>query len=132
MRLWLYAAIGWTLLILTLCWTPQSVVEKAGGEHSFTVPHADKIAHAGMFFGFGFLWMQASPSPRRFGPVILGGLALAVITELGQMSNLVNRDGGFDDGLADLVGLTLGALAFQRFAASRRAASDRLARTEGA
>ncbi|WP_165250825.1 VanZ family protein [Paludisphaera soli] len=132
MRPWLYAAIGWTLLILGLCWMPKSVVTQAGGERSVRVPHADKIAHTGLFLGLAFLWLKASPAPRRFAPVVLGGLALAVITELGQMSSFVNRDGGLDDGLFDMIGVGLGGALFYWVAGGRRDEADYLALTEGA
>ena len=132
MRIWILAAIGWTLLILVLCWTPRSIVAIAGGEHSYRIPHADKIAHAGMFAGFAFLWLGASRGRSRTTLVVLAGLALAVITELGQTSSFVNRDAGWDDGLFDMIGVALGGTFYYWAVARRRLGGSRLAQAEGA
>ncbi|MDG3002822.1 VanZ family protein [Paludisphaera mucosa] len=112
MRLWFYAALSWTLLIMVLCWMPRAVVQKAGGETGFRLPNLDKLVHMALFMGFAFLWLMASRNPRRLLLVAAAGLALTVITELGQLSPLVNRDAGLADGTFDMLGVVLGGLAF--------------------
>ncbi len=102
-------AWGWTLLILLACWLPNRhmPVDETRGFH-FHVPHLDKIIHATMFAGFGYLWMHAGRLGRGRALAVFGaGLCLAVLTELGQMTEFVGRDADWDDGLADLVGLGL-------------------------
>ena len=60
-----------------------------------------------MFAGFGILWMGALP-PRRRLAVMVGGLALAGISEVGQGLPIVERDPSVLDALADSVGLLAG------------------------
>ncbi|AMV39565.1 VanZ family protein [Planctomyces sp. SH-PL62] len=112
MRHWLYAAIGWTLLIFVLCWMPRTIVDQAGGEGGFMIPNLDKVAHSGLFAGFAFLWLKAAPVRKRLALVVLAGLAIAVITELGQLMPVVNREADIDDGLFDLLGIALGSIAY--------------------
>ncbi len=120
MRIRLLAALGWTILIAGLCWTPRAVVREVEEEAGFwLVPHFDKVVHLGMFAGFAFLWLAAARRPR-YGAVALAGLAFAVATELGQLAPQVNRTADLDDAVFDLVGVALGSLAF-RFATARRA-----------
>lgn len=113
MRKWFYAAMGWTVLAAALCWTPRKVVEKVGDEtRLFEIPNFDKLVHMGLFVVFSFLWLKATPYPKRFGLIVLGGLALAVVTELGQATTFVNRDARLDDGVFDVLGVVLGAAAY--------------------
>ncbi len=46
----------------------------------------------------------------RFKWIALGGLVLAVVTELGQLVPFVGRDAGVDDALTDFAGAALGLL----------------------
>jgi VanZ family protein len=101
-------AIGWTLLILVLCWMPKSSMPLREDGPSFLPKiHADKIIHAGIFACFAILWRRASGRGSA-GLIALSGLALAVITELGQSTTIVGRDGDVWDGLADTAGVLLG------------------------
>jgi len=124
MRFWLRAAIGWTVMILALCWMPRSVVATAGEEtRLFKIPNFDKLVHLSLFVGFAFLWLKASIGPRRYLYVFLGGLALAVGSELGQLSGFVNRDARLDDGVFDMLGVLLGFAAY-RLVDRREAIAD--------
>lgn len=116
MRLRFLAAMGWTILIGIACWTPRRVVEEVGEGTGFLgIPHFDKLVHLGIFAGFAFLWLAALRRPR-YAAVAMAGLAFAVITELGQLVPGVNRAANVDDGLVDVVGVLVGAVAF-RYAA---------------
>ncbi len=104
-------AWSWTALILGLCWFPRSMMRGAEtGPKPYFIPHLDKLVHFGLFFGFAWLWARARPG--RVRAVLLAGIALAVLTELGQMAPIVNRDAGFDDGLADVAGVLAGLGAY--------------------
>jgi hypothetical protein len=99
-------AIAWTLLVIALCLMPGRWLhgEKSGSG----VPHLDKVVHAGMFIGFAVLWLWGAPSARRVTWTLAGGLALAVLTELGQALPVVDRDPDPLDALADSSGLVAG------------------------
>ena len=106
-----WLAIGWTLLILVLCWTPRRNLPASEGAPSFfKVAHLDKFIHAGVFAGFAFLWRRAT-SPGSAVVIAVSGVALAIITELGQATEIVGRDADLWDGAADSVGVALGLFA---------------------
>jgi hypothetical protein len=111
-RLRLMSAIAWTLVILVLCWTPDIyllVKEEPRFLSDFIPIRIDKIVHAGIFLVFAVLWLRALGGQKRwFLWILLGGTALAIISELGQNVPIVHRDGDVDDALADIVGLILG------------------------
>jgi VanZ family protein len=101
-------AVGWTLLIFVLCWMPKSSMPlDEDGPSGFYIPHLDKIVHFAIFAGFAFLWRRASGRGSALA-IAVSGLALAVITELGQGTAIVGRDAEFLDGLADFAGVVLG------------------------
>ncbi len=104
---------SWTLVILALCWLPRSLlpVREHGPKPEF-VPNLDKAVHLGIFAVFAVLWMRAGTSGSRAGKVLILGLALAVVSELGQNLPIVNRDAGLPDGLADALGLLVGLAAY--------------------
>lgn len=130
MRLRFIAAMGWTIVIAVLCWTPSKVVARVGEESGFLgIPHFDKIVHAGIFAVFAFLWLAAMRRPR-YAAVLWAGLALAVVTELGQMIPAVNREAGIDDAAADFLGALAGCLAYLQVARKMQAAPASVA-TEG-
>ncbi len=111
------AAIGWTLLILVLCWMPPNrMPAPETGPSWFHKIHIDKIVHITMFFGFAVTWNWARPTAS---PLLLAslGIVLAVITELGQMTSIVGRDGDWGDGLADSFGVILGLLVWRKWLA---------------
>lgn len=98
-------AIASTLLILFVCWLPRQYTpaeEDSGG--FFAIPNVDKVIHFGIFAVSAALWMRALPRPGRAARVVAGGLALAIISELGQYVPAVNREPGVADALADFAG----------------------------
>jgi VanZ family protein len=102
-------AIFWTLVIMTLCWLPRDAVSRLEDDSSWLlVPNLDKVVHAGMFIGFTVLWVRASCSPRRLFWIALGGIGLAVATEVGQALPAVGRDASVADGVTDVVGVVVG------------------------
>jgi hypothetical protein len=129
-------AWAWTVVILALCWIPRSYLGTI--EHSpkpFFVPNFDKLVHLGIFAVFAILWMRVGSSGRRAGSIVpaaeplearvtkleqylhawwvfVAGVALAVVTELGQEVPIVNRDANLADGLADSLGVLVGLLGF--------------------
>ena len=106
-------ATFWTIVILALCWLPgiffpsQERLPK-----SIFVPNFDKLVHFGIFAIFAWLWLRVVQGPRAGLKVILAGVALAAISELGQNTRFVQRDGNLADTAADVVGVLLGLLAF--------------------
>lgn len=105
-----FLATLWTALLLVACWLPRRAMSVVEGSPSFLQAiHADKLVHAGLFFGFSSLWSLAY-SGRSVAAIAVSGIALAVITELGQATTLVGRDADLWDGLADAVGVALGLL----------------------
>jgi VanZ family protein len=106
-------AWSWTIVILVLCWIPRMFLS---GEEKlpkpFFVPNFDKLVHMGIFAVFAVLWMRVGSSSRRAWWVVAAGVALAVITELGQEIPIVNRDCNVADGLADSVGVIVGLVAY--------------------
>jgi len=114
MRFRLLSAVLWTIVILLLCWTPQIWLPVEEGLNSWgQYLHLDKIVHAGIFAVFAVLWLRALP-PRsnRFVWVGLAGTALAAITEIVQNVPIINREGEFQDSVADVVGMLIGFLVF--------------------
>ena len=61
-----------------------------------------------MFLVFAALWARAWSSPRRLVWIALGGIGLAVVTEIGQALPAVGRDASVADVLADVIGLVVG------------------------
>lgn len=108
MRWMTWLAIAWTVLILVLCWTPpRHLPMPERGPSFFHMIGGDKIIHGGIFAVFALLWRKATSSASA--PIIaISGLALAVITELGQATSLVGRDGDLWDGIADTTGVGVG------------------------
>lgn len=111
MRTTTWLAIGWTLLILVLCWTPPRHLPASETAPSlFKFAHADKVIHAAIFAGFALLWRRAT-APSSALVIAVSGFALAIITELGQATPIVGRDADLWDGLADGVGVAIGLAA---------------------
>ena len=111
-RFWI--AVGWTLVIVALCLLPRRnmpVHESNSG--IWRIPHLDKVLHASVFAGFGWLWMGLPVCSAAIlaARVAAAGLLLAVGTELGQTIPGVNRDCDVFDGLADMTGVALGIAA---------------------
>ena len=115
----LLLAWGWTLVILVLCWTPSDKLPLDKAVPSFfAFQHLDKLVHFGIFAVFGVVWMRAVTSPGRAAWVLAGGIALAVVSEVGQGLSIIARDPDVFDALADAVGVAAGVWAYLRAARS--------------
>jgi VanZ family protein len=105
-------AWSWTFVIMALCWIPRFYFpDDERLPKPFFVPNFDKLVHMGIFAVFAVLWMRAGQAKHRARWVFLAGLALATITELGQMVRFVNRDANVADGFADMMGVVVGLVA---------------------
>ena len=107
-------ASAWTIVILALCLVPSHwlpVAEAGLSSSQFLLPR-DKIVHFGMFAILSFLWMRVRPTRGWTALVSVGGLALAILTELGQGLPMIGRDPDTLDALADAVGTFAGVGAF--------------------
>ncbi len=105
------AAVIWTLVILVLCWTPRFVMHKVEYESFFRLPSLDKLVHGVIFIVLAILWLRVASSRRAICTIILGGFALGIISELGQLMPFVQRDANLYDMLTDWAGLLIGAAA---------------------
>lgn len=104
-------ALGWTLLILILCWMPTRDLGLARDDSRWLkIPHLDKLVHATLFGGFALLWFQVTSFRRSWPLIVAAGLFMAVGTEYVQGLPFVGRDADIWDGLADSVGLFLGTI----------------------
>ena len=105
-------ASSWTLVILAICWVPDSYLREAKRlpKPLFRL-NVDKLVHMGIFAAFMFLWMRVGTSKGRAWKLGLAGVALAILSELGQASPIVHRDASLADTLADVVGLAVGLAA---------------------
>ncbi len=111
MRIRVLPAVIWTVVILVLCWTPQAYLPVNENTNSLTHRlHLDKFVHAGIFTVFALLWLRAfaPPSRKTYIWLMLAGAGLAAITELVQNLPVINREGEFEDGLADFAGVLFG------------------------
>jgi VanZ family protein len=109
-RTWL--AWFWTLVILGLCWLPRMYIP---GEERLPPPFVlnfDKYVHTGIFAVFAFLWMRTRETKLRALWILLWGVALAAISEIGQENRFVDRDANVADALADIVGVVVGIFAY--------------------
>ena len=107
-------ASAWTFVILALCLVPSHwlPVTEARLPSSHLLLPLDKIVHSGMFAVLSVLWMRVMPTWRWTAQVLVGGLALAILTELGQGLPMIGRDPDRLDALADAVGMCAGVGAF--------------------
>jgi len=99
-------AILWSIAILVVCWTPRAALPEDGP--MARIPHHDKYIHAGIFGLFAILGVGGRPTHRRIALVLVSGVLLATVSELGQSLPIVNRSGDWFDGLADTAGLLVG------------------------
>ena len=107
-------ASAWTIVVLALCLVPSHLLPVAEGvltSSQFLLP-GDKIVHYGMFAGLSILWLRVRPTRGWTGVVCVGGLALAILTELGQGLPMIGRDPDAFDAFADAVGTFCGVGAF--------------------
>lgn len=121
-----WIAWGWTLFILLACWFPANhlpIREATDGSlWKLKIPHFDKVVHFGFFAVFAILWLQVKSTRVTFTRVLLAGLGLALISEVGQAHPYVGRDAGLDDVVADLLGLIVATtlMTLPRFARKRQ------------
>ena len=110
MRLRLVLAVLWTIVILVLCWTPQTMLPVNEKPDSIVnILHLDKVIHSGIFSIFSVLWLRTQTAGKsRYVWVVLGGTALGAITEIVQNLPIINREGEFEDFLADFAGVLMG------------------------
>ncbi len=110
MRLRVVVAVLWTIVILVTCWTPQAMIPVSEGPGSLIHNlHLDKFVHAGIFAVFTVLWLRVRPAGKMmYLWVLLAGTALAALTEIVQNLPIINREGEFQDALADFAGVLLG------------------------
>ncbi len=109
-------AVLWTVAVLAACSVPGSQIAPPEA-----LPFAfDKWVHAGMFLGFGLLWVRARP--QRVGQVLAAGVAFGIGIEIWQGLLPIGRFPDPLDAVADVVGLVVGVgLAV---ALGRRASND--------
>jgi len=106
-------AWAWTLVIFLLCWIPRNYLsEQERLPKPLFIPNFDKLIHLGIFAIFSVLWMRAGTSSRRAWWILLAGVAVAFITEIGQELPVVNRDASLADGLADFAGVVVGLVGY--------------------
>lgn len=105
----IWRAFAWvgTLLVVTLCLVPAPDVPAAD------VPQFDKLLHVVAFLGIGLAWRL---SGLAFGQVVLLGVGLILVTEIGQSVLPTGRHADGWDALADAGGLALGLLLAARVA----------------
>ena len=118
MRVRAIIAWAWAFVILGACWYPKRLM--TGGDEPtrvFHIPHLDKVVHFGLFAVFAALAVRATGQARAWR-VFWIGLALGVVSELGQMTSFVNRDAGLDDLAADQLGVAV-ALGMMAWLGSR-------------
>ena len=114
MRLRAVVAVLWTIVILVLCWTPQTLLQtllpvNERTESLTQMLHLDKFVHVGIFTVFTVLWLRTRPAGKtRYLWILLAGTALAAITEVVQNLPIINREGGFEDAMADFAGVLFG------------------------
>lgn len=108
MSLRMIPALSWTSLLLVACLVPSHWLRVNESQVHVGISHFDKLVHGLLFAGFGFLWIQSVHTRRGRTRVLVGGVLLAALTELGQGLPIVGRDTDLLDGLADVVGLLVG------------------------
>ena len=95
-----WLALAWTLAIVIGCSIPGDSLPES------VLLSFDKVLHLMAFVGFGALWLSARPHASR--NVLIGGVLLAVFTEVYQHVMPIGRSFDLFDILADTVGLCLG------------------------
>lgn len=91
------SAIAWTAFMFGGLATPSSGVPHVGSN--------DKIIHALIFIGFGYLWRRSGLTNRQ---TVAWGTAFAVLTEIYQGLMPIGRSGDWQDAVADLIGVFVG------------------------
>ena len=68
----------------------------------FRLPSLDKVVHGGIFVIFAILWLRVGSVQADDLELIVGGFALAIVSELGQLMPFVRRDANLFDMLTRL------------------------------
>lgn len=101
----LIAAAAWTVLLLGACMIPGYWLHMSESKMPFGLIQVDKVVHGVLFAGFGLLWFGVGRSRTWLATIVAVGLALAVLTEVGQGLPAIARDPDPMDALADAAGL---------------------------
>lgn len=119
MKLTNWPAMFWTAFILCVCWLPSNRMPIPETSHSslwnLKFPHADKLVHFGIFATYTMLWFRTNPSLNFRRAVVIIGLILAVLSELGQAHPWVRRDPDILDIVADVAGVLIAASCWSLF-----------------
>lgn len=86
-------------------------------------PHADKVAHACMYFGLSLFMVKPFQNIAARFPYFFSVLTCAVIgglLEIGQLTLTQNRSGSWLDEIANISGAILGVLFFYFFIRNRK------------
>jgi len=112
-KLWLFAALGWTLTILYFCLASSKSLS------AFKVPFLgyDKVLHAGIFFTLVILWLLYYQSgivlsKKKYAVVALIVFLYGVLIEILQKMLTQDRHADFFDVLANSVGIVLAIFIF--------------------
>lgn len=104
-----WAAITWTAAIFLACWFPSDRLSiKESSSHTIMIPHADKIVHFSLFTIFSILWVRLGSDRHSLIMIVLSGVVIATLSEVGQAHPWVNRDPDLFDVIADFLGLLTG------------------------
>jgi len=109
----IYAAIGWTFLLILLLTLPGSMLPN---ESHFSIPQFDKFVHITLFGGFVLLWnfylsrrpLSTKALLRWFFLIFMLGNALGIGMEFVQKYWIPFRDFDTEDIIADMIGAGLG------------------------
>jgi hypothetical protein len=86
-------------------------MHKVEYESFFRLPSLDKLVHGVIFIVLAILWLRVASSRRAVWTIILGGFALGIISEVGQLMPFVQRDANLFDMLTDWAGVLIGVAA---------------------
>ena len=98
-----WRVLAWlgTITVILLCYLPAPSLPSPG------LPHVDKFEHVLAFFAIGLAWRLSGLSVRS---VLLLGLGVILLTEIGQALLPTGRTGDVLDALSDAAGLAAGLL----------------------
>jgi len=107
----------WAIVIFIIIAIPGSYIPKPHGLLELLSP--DKLVHLGMFAPFAYLirWGQQKTGikdKRQILFPLIFGITYAVTTELLQFYVITGRNGNIYDALADILGIILGLVIFNK------------------
>lgn len=103
-----WVVCAWLLIVLAGCWVPRARMPLSESAVQKKIPHLDKCVHFAFFAIYGVMGRRSRAIGVRVETVLLLGVLVAVVSELGQATHFVNRDADFLDVLADVAGLVAG------------------------